>query len=635
VHARTSTNVFLMLTVCAASGVHCGSAPGQAAPLDAGVSPPDSDGSGGPELQDATTPSEVGSSGETGLPDTGAGPDVDAGCAAAAALEMGRAQRIATIKANLNALAMAPYTPQGGNQLRHATERAHVILVTGGSAAQAESLVKYAFSQIQPSGAVLGSTDANTIVFTMAPVGPILLRYGKQLSAAFLQSVPAGVASGVAGLRAYAVGTSYTNIYLLKATSLLLLGEAVADAAMEKEGLDALGAWLTYTKTDRAGIEEYDSPDYTGVQTNALQGAYANTTSAAAKALLGQILDYYWYDVAANYFSPHATLSGPHSRDYDVLFADNLDPNYYAEGLGGDSTRAGVEDPGRYAVPLLEGDYLPPACALSLSQLPERIVRSRFGPGTAATRFNHPGMDRYNYVTSDFAIGSTGAFAGTGQERLIGAEFSTTKSLTVVGVNFADNPFIRGTSGFAVNPKVGATFTSVQDHGDVLAMYDLQGQANMGNVLVPLGVDATTIDGKLVAISGQLLTTQSVVALREANAAVAIRVLGYTGVAPTLEAGTMGAGRVAMPSQRAVFLIRAAHVDDTTFPGFVSSTAAASATITGMNGTGPWQVSLGLGSLTLEAGLDPQPTGRKVNGVDATPNETLSVNGVDCTGILP
>jgi hypothetical protein len=97
----------------------------------------------------------------------------------------------------------------------------------------------------------------------------------------------------------------------------------------------------------------------------------------------------------------------------------------------------------------------------------------------------------------------------------------------------------------------------------------------------------------------------------------------------------MGAGRVAMPSQRAVFLIRAAHVDDTTFPGFVSDTAGASATITGLAGAGAWQAAVTLGSLTLEAALDPEPTGRKVNGVDVTPSEILSVNGVDYSGVLP
>jgi hypothetical protein len=175
----------------------------------------------------------------------------------------------------------------------------------------------------------------------------------------------------------------------------------------------------------------------------------------------------------------------------------------------------------------------------------------------------------------------------------------------------------------------------VQDHGDVLAMYDLQGQANVGNVLVPLGVDAITIDASKVAVNGQTLTTQSVVALREGNAAVAIRVLAFNGTAPSLQTGMMGAGRVLIPSQRAVFLVRAARVDDTTFPGFVSDTAGATAAITGLAGTGAWQASVTMGSFTLAAGLGPEPTGRKVNGVDAAPASILSVNGVDYSGVLP
>jgi hypothetical protein len=429
------------------------------------------------------------------------------------------------------------------------------------------------------------------------------------------------------------VGPSYTNIYLLKASALLLLGEAIGDSTLEGQGIAAFNAFDAYTKT--AGISEYDSPDYTAVQMMALLSTHANTTNPNAKALAGKLLDYFWYDIAGNYFATQSSLSGPHSRTYDVLLATGVQPFYFAEGLGGNASQAGTADPGAYGAPYLEDDYLPPACALSLSQTPTRTVSSIFGPGTQAVRFNHPGMDRTNYVTPDFAIGSTGAFAGTGQERLIGAELATTKNLTVVGVNFADNPFIRGVAGFTVNPKDGAYFTSVQDHGDVLAMYDLMGLANLGNVLIPLGVDATTIDGTMVTVSGQALTTQNVVALRERSTGIAIRVLAYNGMPPSLQAGMMNAGRVAIPSQRAVLLLRAAHVDDTTFPGFVSDTAAATATITGLTGTGPWQSSVTVGALTLEAGLGPEPTGRKVNGVAFAPASILSVNGVDYSGVLP
>jgi hypothetical protein len=561
---------------------------------------------------------------------------MDAGdCNAAAALETGRAARIATIEANLVNLAMSSYSALSANGLRHNTERARVMLAVGVNASQAESLLTYTFNQIQPDGSIPGSTDNNTIVFTMAQVGPILLRYKSQLSAAFVQNAPMNVAKGVAGLDAYAVGPSYTNIYLLKASALLLLGEAVGDSTLEAQGLAAFNAFDAYTMT--AGISEYDSPDYTGVQMMALLSTYANTTSPSAKALAGKLLDYFWYDIAGNYFATQSSLSGPHSRTYDVLLATGVQPFYYAEGLGGDASRAGIADPGAYGAPYLEGDYLPPACALSLSQSPTRLVSSIFGPGTQAVRFNHPGMDRTNYVTPDFAIGSTGAFAGTGQERLIGAELATTKNLTVVGVNFADNPFIRGVAGFTVNPKDGAYFTSVQDHGDVLAMYDLMGMANLGNVLIPLGVDATYIDGNMVTVAGagQALTTQNVVALREGSTGIAIRVLAYNGMPPSLQAGMMNAGRVAIPSQRAVFLVRAAHVDDASFPGFVSGTAAATATITGLTGSGPWQASVTIGALTLEAGLGPEPTGRKVNGVAFAPPSILSVNGSDCSGFVP
>jgi hypothetical protein len=596
--------------------------------VDGTVVQPDGSHSTDADLYGDATASDAGAGVSDG------GPVDDAGnCGAAAVLEMGRDARIATIKANLVKLAMSTFMPLTGNGLRHDTERARVMLAVGVNASQAESLLTYTFGQIQPDGSIPGNTDNNTIVFAMAQVGPILLRYKSQLSAAFLQSAPMAIAKGVAGLHAYPVGPDYTNIYLLKATALLLLGEGLGDATLEQEGIDAFNTWLAYTKT--AGIQEYDSPDYTGVQMMALQSAYANTTSQSEKALLGKILDYFWYDIAGNYFATRSSLSGPHSRTYDVLLPTGVQPFYYAEGLGGDATRAGTLDPGAYGAPFLEGTYQPPACALSMSQSSTRTVSSQFGPGTGTGRFNHPGMDRTNYVTSDFAIGSTGSFAGTGQERLLGAEFSTKKNLTVVGVNFADNPFIRGVAGFTVNPKTGAYFTSVQDHGDVLAMYDLMGQANLGNVLVPLGVDATYIDANMVTAAGQALTTQSVVALREGSAVIAIRVLAYNGMPPTLQMGMMGAGRIAIPSQRAVFLVRAAHVDDTTFPGFVSDTAAATATVTGLTGAGPWQAAATIGPLTLEAALGPEPTGRKVNGVPFAPASILSVNGVDYSGVLP
>jgi hypothetical protein len=82
----------------------------------------------------------------------------------------------------------------------------------------------------------------------------------------------------VQGCRLHKVPPSYSNIAIMNAGDLILLGEALGRLDAAEEGYARLGQVFHYTLT--AGIHEFDSPTYTGVD---LTGLGTINTSAGAR----------------------------------------------------------------------------------------------------------------------------------------------------------------------------------------------------------------------------------------------------------------------------------------------------------------------------------------------------------------
>jgi len=217
------------------------------------------------------------------------------------------------------------------------------------------------------------------------------------------------------------VDVSYNNMYYMNMVNTVLMGEIAANRAAADMGYRMVDNWLRYVQI--AGLHEFSSPTYYWVQINALYVGYMYAKRPGARALFGAILDHTWADIAANYFAPSQTISGPESRDYDFLYGHGaLMVHLYAQGFPGmtngslvcewKDTHCERNDAGQNAYALhnqlFADGYRPSASIRRLSVAPYREVRGTFiGQRVDANGIMRAFAERYNYVANDsYAIGS-------------------------------------------------------------------------------------------------------------------------------------------------------------------------------------------------------------------------------------
>ena len=122
----------------------------------------------------------------------------------------------------------------------------------------------------------------------------------------------------IRGCLNHRVRDAYTNIALMNAVNLILLGEACNQKEAFAEGVRRLDAFMLNTRL--FGICEYASPTYTGVDLNNLHRLHANVRDAGVKDKATRLLRLFWTDLAVSSFAGAGRLGGPHSRDYDYLY---------------------------------------------------------------------------------------------------------------------------------------------------------------------------------------------------------------------------------------------------------------------------------------------------------------------------
>jgi hypothetical protein len=222
--------------------------------------------------------------------------------------------------------------------------------------------------------------DQNAIEFSMQPASVLWLRHREGMPAAARERLRAILEPGavIASLR-HRVADGYTNIALMSASNLIILGEGLGRVDVADEGYRRLGAVFDLTR--RSGIREYVSPDYYGVDLDALQLAAAFAQRPAGRRQAQALLELFWTSVAANFWWPNLRLCGAHGRNYDYLHGTGgLDRHLWGAGW----IDAGY-DPGTSAVFLALARWWPPTHLVELSrrQLP-RFVRQTWGTARQA-----------------------------------------------------------------------------------------------------------------------------------------------------------------------------------------------------------------------------------------------------------
>jgi len=502
--------------------------------------------------------------------------------------------------------------------------------------------------------------DGNAIEFSASAMSSIFISYGDRFPKSFLDKVRPHLHAALVAVANHNQKISYTNIALMNASNQILLGEYLQDAAAVTAGKERFEEWIKYTRAN--GIAEFDSPTYSQTQISLLYEIYHNVRDPSVKAEAKLVLDYYWTELAANFFPGSGGLCGPNSRTYSFLANDsNLTHVYYLNGLPARLSKAysNLNDEVQILAPALWNDYTPPVEALLLAGETPRLILQRWGP--------LPGQDRSNYITSDFSIGSASHSNGA-QDRLVTATLASMKPLPFISVipDQLDSPYgnihVMESGGHSKNHHLTVPISVAQDHGSVLALLDLapglEKEASSSistDVILPLHPDSLVVDGKPVAWNkdGVPVDTNSVIGIREANGAMAIRIFTAEtapGSSPAFflknDGEEWGAARLVayhykgantqlkVSSLRSGILLLAGHcASDTEFQSFLQQ--AKNWSIVQSDEGALWKVKAqgteGSSKTLLEASLDlaSKETGpRSVNGQPVS-LPVLSINGVD------
>lgn len=339
----------------------------------------------------------------------------------------------------------------------------------------------------------------------------------------------------------------YTNMRIARDVQTILIGQATGDEALYQRGVELWREWLEFTRD--SGIREYGSVTYYGVSVIKLMAGHSYVADDALRAEFAQALDLFWFDMAANWFPGHNSVSGSQSRNYN--FTHPGSPRTFTSIEGWEpmpepmteQQKASAFGGNFQVVQVFYGDhvYHPTRDMYDLAMAPVKEVEAI----TEEDRF----LDRYNYVTPHWAIGSTSqSFLGPREgshpspyDKAINMEFEGDRNQGSLAVVPSWNTDPYGKERYHHAPLWP---TTAQHQGSVLTQLDLnpsgrdldstQRLPNFStHVLVPGNADFVVIDGEPVDIStvGETrMTTESTMTMRVDQACVAVRVLGVEGV---------------------------------------------------------------------------------------------------------
>ena len=223
-------------------------------------------------------------------------------------------------------------------------------------------------------------TDRNAVEFCAQDALVIRLRHAEFVPPAALAKLDAMLKLMAEGCRRHRVPVNYTNIAILNAANLIVLGEMLDDRALVDEGLLRLRGICLWTW--QFGTAEYVSPTYYAPDLNGLMSIRQFARSEQARAQAAALFELLWSDIALNWFAPGERLAGAHSRSYDYLRGlGPVDGHLMLQGWLPPGDTDGFE--------LLHSalyDFRPPARLRQWNQQMPRVVRQRWGINYAESR---------------------------------------------------------------------------------------------------------------------------------------------------------------------------------------------------------------------------------------------------------
>jgi hypothetical protein len=216
-----------------------------------------------------------------------------------------------------------------------------------------------------------GVTDPNAVEFAVQNAAATWRQHHEWLPPPARAKLRELLTYAVEGCLRHRVPVTYTNIAILNAGNVAVLGEILDRPDVAEEGyrrLEALCLW-----TWAFGISEFCSPTYYGVDLDGLEFFLSFSRNERGRQQAAALRELLWTDTAMNWFPAAGKLAGSHSRSYDFLRGiGSLDGQLKAAGW----LAADVAGPGQWS-----GDF-PDALArlreAARSQF-SRLVRERWG----------------------------------------------------------------------------------------------------------------------------------------------------------------------------------------------------------------------------------------------------------------
>jgi hypothetical protein len=375
--------------------------------------------------------------------------------------------------------------------------------------------------------------DYNAVDFSMRGGALLWLKHRDFIPASARQRLEKLLEFSVQGCLRHKVPPSYSNIAIMNAGDLILLGESLGKPEVADEGYARLDQIFRYTQA--AGIHEFDSPTYTGVDLDGLGMIEAFCQRDSGRAQARALLELFWADIALNWFPPAQKLAGAQSRTYD-----------YPHGLGGldlqltlngwlDAPLPSVID----AIFSAQPSWHPPQKIHNLSNQFPRLVRQSWG--------NDWWQSRTHFLLPDITLSCTAASYGGRMDMPLTADLpGDRKSVRCYFIaDGRDDPYGQKRISAGAHQKafhLDPFWTAAQRNADALGLViyrdkDIPTNATtlVSNFVMPMDVDSFWIGGQRVEFSTNQpvrlpVKPGEVVSFRKGDAALGLRVPWSRGV---------------------------------------------------------------------------------------------------------
>lgn len=161
-------------------------------------------------------------------------------------------------------------------------------------------------------------TDPNAVEFAMQLAGLLRVKYTSSLSPEGLQQIDQLMDAGIEGLKRHRVPLADSSVYLTQAWDLIALGEATNNAAVAEGGYQNFKAWMRYAVGN--GISEYGAVSQYGVDLDSLGLIHRYVGRPEVRGIAEKALNYFWSDIAANWWAAGDRLACANSRCSDLLY---------------------------------------------------------------------------------------------------------------------------------------------------------------------------------------------------------------------------------------------------------------------------------------------------------------------------